>query len=252
MAINKINGKIYIGKTIKNICERMRAHMRKDDSIYFHNAIKKYGIKNFDWKIIDNCGQEEDSIKEKYYIKLYNSTNREIGYNCTEGGDGGDTFTHNPKRKEISRKHSKAFKKLWKEYVYRANMTLQRQKLKDNKEFMLKVSNNSKKMWEDKERRKKHSAKIKKLWKKNKQKFMKNRPSRVGENNPMAKTYMITDANGIVYQTKNLKKFCKDNDISYYVILSFLNKGLIPLPKKKNGKAKLKLANWQISDKISL
>jgi len=79
---------------------------------------------------------------------------------------------------------------------------------------------------------------------------MKNRPSRCGENNPMAKTYKITKANGIETKTKNLKKFCKDNNISYYVILDFLNKGPIPLPLKKNGKEKLKLANWQISDKI--
>jgi len=250
MATNKVNGKIYIGKTIKNLDERKRAHLRKDDSIYFHNAIKKYGIDNFDWIIIDNCNEEKDSAKEKYYIKIYNSTDRKIGYNCTEGGDGGDTFTNNPKRKQISKKHSDNFKKLWKTKEYRENIIVQRQKLKDNKKFLDKVSANSKKMWSDKKRRKKQSNKIKKIWKTNKQHFMKNRPSRYGENNPMAKTYMITDANGVIHETNNLKKFCIDKNISYYVILDFLNKGSIPLPSRKNGKEKLKLANWLITDKI--
>jgi len=250
MATNKVNGKIYIGKTIKQLDERIYAHLHMDDSIYFHNAIKKYGIDNFEWTILDECSIDEDNVKEIYYIKLYKSTDRKIGYNCTEGGDGGDTISHHPKRLEILKKKSLSSKKLWKDKEYRDNMVEQRRKLKDNKKFLSKVSSNSIEMWSDDIRRKEHSNKIKKIWKKDKKRFMKNRPSRFGENNPMAKTYIITDASGIVYETKNLKKFCIDKNISYYVILDFLNKGQIPLPLKKNGKEKLKLANWQITDKI--
>jgi len=249
MATNKINGKIYIGKTIKTLDERKYAHKRLDDNIYFHNAIKKYGIDNFDWVILDECTIDENSVKEKYYIKLYNSTNRDIGYNCTSGGDGGDTFSHNPKRNEISKKHSKALKKLWKNKEYMEKLIIQRQKLKNNEIFLYKVSSNSKKMWDDKERKKKHSKAIKKSWSKNREKFMENRPSRVGENNPMAKEYIITDNHNVEHKTKNLKEFCKTKNISYDVILRFLNKGLIQLPKKR-GIEKLKLFNWKITDEI--
>lgn len=250
MAKNKINGKIYIGKTSKLLEERIIAHVKMNDGTHFHNAIKKYGIENFEWKIIDNCNGAKDNIKEKYYIKLYNSTNRNIGYNCTKGGDGGDTFSHNSRKKEISKKHSLAFKKLWKNDTYREKITLERQKLKNNKEFLAKVSENSKKMWKNKDKRKEKSKELKKIWKNNKDHFMKNRPSRVGDKNPMAKEYIIIDNFNNTYKTKNLKEFCKKKNISYYVILRFLNKGLIPLPKKKYGIEKLKLANWQITDTI--
>ena len=49
----------------------------------------KYGEENFTLEIIDFADTyDELKEKEKYWIKQYNSTDRTIGYNLTEGGDG--------------------------------------------------------------------------------------------------------------------------------------------------------------------
>ena len=90
--INLINNKIYIGQTTRNIQIRLREHISKaydnKDKLYLHSAIRKYGEENF---IIETIEQIDDSIlddREQYWIKYYNSNNKEIGYNLTNGGAG--------------------------------------------------------------------------------------------------------------------------------------------------------------------
>lgn len=86
---NKINNKRYIGKSI-DIEKRRKTHERNSVNCdgYFYNAIRKYGLDNFDFSIIEECSKEELNEKEKYWIKYYNSNNSEYGYNITSGGDG--------------------------------------------------------------------------------------------------------------------------------------------------------------------
>lgn len=91
MATNKINGKSYIGQTIRSLEKRKREHITdalndNKNSMYFHKAIRKYGQDNFDWEILYECGNMEDLNKlEIYYIKLYNTYNN--GYNLNAGGN---------------------------------------------------------------------------------------------------------------------------------------------------------------------
>lgn len=92
---NKINGHKYIGYS-KDIERRWREHSRlpftsgrKDDkSKAFYNAIRKYGVDNFDKIILEEC--QEDSLKdrERYYISLYRTYISKGDYNETPGGDG--------------------------------------------------------------------------------------------------------------------------------------------------------------------
>lgn len=91
---NKINGKIYIGQTTKSFEERLRGHIydaqyrKKASDSRLSNAIRKYGIDNFKKEIIfDASNLEELNEKEEFYIKHFNSTNREIGYNIKYGGN---------------------------------------------------------------------------------------------------------------------------------------------------------------------
>lgn len=60
---NKINGKIYIGQSIK-IEERWKSHILNsrqekitDSSQVIHKAINKYGVENFEFSILEECDE---------------------------------------------------------------------------------------------------------------------------------------------------------------------------------------------------
>lgn len=88
---NKINGKVYIGQS-KYIERRWNRHrsaaFNPNDhnyNIHLYRAIRKYGLENFSFEVLEECKVEELNEKEVYYIKLYNSFFE--GYNLTLGGD---------------------------------------------------------------------------------------------------------------------------------------------------------------------
>ena len=84
--INKINNKIYIGQSEKDV----NVEYIGSGKILL-KAIKKYGKANFNKEIIETCDSKEQlNEREKHWIKFYNSNNRKIGYNISIGGDGGN------------------------------------------------------------------------------------------------------------------------------------------------------------------
>lgn len=86
-AKNKINGKRYIGQTIRTLEERKRGHISGTGCSYFRRAINKYGENAFEWSIIDTAEtQEELNRKESYWIDFYNTTDKMFGYNLKGGG----------------------------------------------------------------------------------------------------------------------------------------------------------------------
>ena len=61
--------------------------------------------KRFDVKLLCEClTQVELNEKEIYYINLYDSQNRELGYNILAGGEGSRDLVHSEKNKENYRK----------------------------------------------------------------------------------------------------------------------------------------------------
>ena len=88
---NNLNGKIYIGKTLKTPEKRWREHVHDSKSSECANrplykAFQKYGIENFSLETIEQCSSEEVNEKEKYWIEYFGSFKN--GYNATLGGDG--------------------------------------------------------------------------------------------------------------------------------------------------------------------
>ena len=85
---NKINGKIYIGQT----CQKPSYRWKRNGKGYetceiMWKAIQKYGWNNFEHIILkSNLTLEEANFYEKYYIKKFNSTNKQFGYNIRKGG----------------------------------------------------------------------------------------------------------------------------------------------------------------------
>ena len=96
---NLITKKCYIGKT-NNSDRRWRDHKRlaftenhKEYNKILYQSMRKYGIENFIFEIIEEL--EDYSIsseREKYWISYYNSYYN--GYNETPGGDGGSLKGH--------------------------------------------------------------------------------------------------------------------------------------------------------------
>lgn len=101
---NKINNKIYIGKTEKTLQERWDRHivnafnLNLDYPLY--RAFRKYGINNFIIDIIENnISSLNINERERYWINYYDSYN--TGYNATLGGDGQCLYDS----KEIAKKY---------------------------------------------------------------------------------------------------------------------------------------------------
>lgn len=92
---NKINNKIYIGQSV-NIEQRWKTHRNaaynKNNPAYnnsLYRAIRKYGLENFSFKVIEECRIDFLDEKECYWIKKYQSNNPVYGYNLTAGGQNG-------------------------------------------------------------------------------------------------------------------------------------------------------------------
>lgn len=90
---NLLNHKIYIGKAL-NINKRFGDHRRliwnKDLPSYnypLYRALRKYGINNFQFSIVEECEPDDLIEKEIYWIQYYEAFGPK-GYNQTPGGDG--------------------------------------------------------------------------------------------------------------------------------------------------------------------
>ena len=116
-ARNKLNGKVYIGQTIKPLRRRKCLH-RSVSSLcgnnYFGRALLKYGLEGFDWEILSPVEaptrlllKEYLNIAEQMFIEQYDSMNRRKGYNSTEGGAGTAGSHHSI---EVLKKMSEAHK----------------------------------------------------------------------------------------------------------------------------------------------
>lgn len=87
---NIVSNNIYIGKTVNH---NRRFYKHKYDAFhnksqtYIHRAIRKYGVENFTFSILEQVDSlEKLKNREIYWIEKLNPK-----YNMTKGGDGGDT-----------------------------------------------------------------------------------------------------------------------------------------------------------------
>lgn len=89
---NKINGKRYIGHTTRSIDVRVSEHAKNSNkyNTHFYNALKKYGIENFEISELFYSQCDKTSLLKE--IELIRETNSE--YNIHLGGNGGDTFSN--------------------------------------------------------------------------------------------------------------------------------------------------------------
>lgn len=107
--INEVNGKVYIGQTVKNFKKRYGGNLiSRTHNEHLRNAIIKYGIESFK---IEECiavaySKEELDEMENYYINLHKSIDARFGYNKMTGGASGKPT------QEIKNKMSQKFREV--------------------------------------------------------------------------------------------------------------------------------------------
>lgn len=91
-ATNIVNGKKYVGQTTNTLEYRKDQHrrdsMRKNrPHTRFLEAIKEHGFDNFSFEVIEECDTIEVlHSREQHWIRFYDTTNKENGYNLDSGG----------------------------------------------------------------------------------------------------------------------------------------------------------------------
>src|SRR3990167_7795708 len=90
-AINKANGKGYIGQTIQSLCRRKSQHKceSKRRNSPFAYAIRKYGIDGFEWIILYNNVDIEklDDMEKQSIDEEKTLVDNGFGYNSESGGN---------------------------------------------------------------------------------------------------------------------------------------------------------------------
>jgi len=97
--INKVTQQTYIGQTTQDLYERWRQHKKSQSNCrYLKSALNKYGVDNFEFKLI--CIGFDDKLNdlEIYYINKYNSAVPN-GYNLKLGGNNGGKHNEETKKK---------------------------------------------------------------------------------------------------------------------------------------------------------
>lgn len=152
---NLVDGKVYIGQSI-NVSNRLANHKsdlkhNRHHNTYLQHAYNKYGVENFDFSIICECDMQELDRLERYYIvEVYDSIDRDKGYNRENGGN-----LYKIASPETKEKISVAGKNRFKDPK---ELELNRQRAKrrfEDPEEHVKMSMAQKKRYEDPEERKK-------------------------------------------------------------------------------------------------
>lgn len=101
---NQLNQKLYIGLTTKTRpTDRFSQHRylanhpeQEASESYLHKAMRKDGINNFSFEIIEECSNDQLEEREMYWINYYHTWIGDPkcnGYNLTKGGEGTKGFS---------------------------------------------------------------------------------------------------------------------------------------------------------------
>jgi group I intron endonuclease len=103
---NRINRKVYVGKTDRALATRHNEHKytSKIGDTHWANALKKWGIESFDLEVLCEVPTDDGAFVEMLFIESLDSTNKKFGYNSTDGGEGVLGHKHTEETKSQIRK----------------------------------------------------------------------------------------------------------------------------------------------------
>lgn len=102
---NMVTKRIYIGRTAK-VKERFSHHMA---ALFYHNHTNElmqkdcddFGLDSFTFSVIDEIDCYEDRVKEHEWMRRFNSTDPNVGYNYKENIINKDMWTEPDWVKEL-------------------------------------------------------------------------------------------------------------------------------------------------------
>lgn len=126
IAVNRVNGKAYVGQTTRTIAHRFKSHMqasRRGSHHYFHRAIQKYGIESFEVAVLGECENKADlnALERSWIARLGCITPN--GYNLAAGGEGSLEARRSEKWNAAVRSQSVRKKQSERARIWRASMT---------------------------------------------------------------------------------------------------------------------------------
>lgn len=100
---NLVNSKKYFGQSI-DIYSRLKKHQwllknNKHNNTHLQNAYNIYTYNNFKFYLVEECNIDLLDERERYYISLYNTCDRNYGYNIESGGNYNKTLSAETKDK---------------------------------------------------------------------------------------------------------------------------------------------------------
>ena len=92
LIVNMINGKMYVGQTIRPLNVRFNKHCYADSLL--GRAIRKYGKENFCYNVLKTCSSKKELDKWERFFIAFIHCKTPNGYNLTDGGGGTFGYTH--------------------------------------------------------------------------------------------------------------------------------------------------------------
>jgi group I intron endonuclease len=91
LAVNRVNGKQYVGQTTRSMWARIREHKYKSQSgrfrQLFSKAVAEFGLSTFEFSELEVCRQSELTDRETFWIAHHDCVSPN-GYNVSAGGSG--------------------------------------------------------------------------------------------------------------------------------------------------------------------
>lgn len=96
------NGKRYVGLTRTSVEKRWGYNGYKYKTQFVGRAIEKYGWENIKHEIICECDNKDDAEElERIFVRYYETTDPQYGYNVLPGGDVGTNHATPDMRKKL-------------------------------------------------------------------------------------------------------------------------------------------------------
>jgi group I intron endonuclease len=137
--ITSPTGRVYIGQTVNykdRICRYRIGQFKKQKRLYL--SVKKHGIENHSFEILELCKPELLNVRERYYQDLYDVTSKKgLNIRLTETNDKSGYLSESSKLK-ISKKNKGKGNGMYGKKIKESSKVLQRIKLSGENNYLSK------------------------------------------------------------------------------------------------------------------